>query len=116
MLNPKSYNKLRREVDSVLGAGPMTPDHLSQLPYTKACLREALRLQPPVAGFSLNVHGDTPAVLGNKYLIKPADSCIILLAKLQRDPSIFGDDANEFRPERMLEENFKKIPPNSYKV
>ncbi|KAI1382907.1 cytochrome P450 [Hypoxylon trugodes] len=115
MSNPEKYRKLREEIDNVLRGGSLTPDHLSKLPYTKACLKESLRLYPVAAGFSLSPIGDKPATLGNEWVIKPSDCCVILLPKLHRDRGIFGSDADEFKPERMLEENFKKLPPNCYK-
>lgn len=120
LLHPEAYRKLQQEVDSVVGSGPVTADHLNQLPYVKACLRETLRLNPPSAGFSLSVPGEDgssePILLGGKWLVKRNQPVFILTPGLHRDPTAFGDDADEFKPERMLEDNFKKLPPGSYKV
>ena len=38
-----------------------------------------------------------------------------ILPKVHRDPLIYGDDAGEFKPERMEDEPFSKLPPNSWK-
>jgi len=41
-----------------------------------------------------------------------------LLAKVHVDPAVYGDDALEFKPERMLDENFERLQrefPNSWK-
>lgn len=116
VLNPEIYAKVQREVDMVLGTGSMTPDHVAQLPYIRACLKESLRLFPPAPGFSLSPEGDQPTVVGGRWLFQPDDCCVILLDGLHRDPEIYGEDANEFRPERMLDENFNKLPPHCYKV
>lgn len=32
-----------------------------------------------------------------------------------KDPKVYGNDADEFKPERMLDENFEKLPKNAYK-
>ena len=93
----------------------MTPDHLAQLPYTKACLKEALRLFPPAPGFSLSPSGDQPTLVCNRWLFTPDDRCVILLDHLHRDPDIWGPDAEEYVPERMLDETFNKLPPHCYK-
>lgn len=118
--HPGAYHKLQQEVDSVIGSAPVTAEHINQLPYVKACLRETLRLHPPSAGFSLSVPGkedsSEPILLGGKWLVKRNQPVFILNPGLHRDRSAFGDDAEEFKPERMFEDNFKKLPPNCYKV
>lgn len=40
---------------------------------------------------------------------------VALLNNLHQDPAVYGEDANEWKPERMLDENFNKLPPNSWK-
>ena len=36
--------------------------------------------------------------------------------KVHRDPRIYGENADNFIPERMLDENFKRLPRNAWKV
>lgn len=53
------------------------------------------------------------------YVVTPSDRLMVLLSKAQRDPSVWGDDADEFKPERMLDESFDKVMaqyPGSWKV
>jgi len=116
MMNPDKYKKLREEVDGVLGTDPMTANHVIQLPYTKACLREALRLQPPVGGFTLTNINSGPAIIGGKWAIPPGSTCVVLLKPLHKNPEIWGNDAQEFKPERMMEDKLKNLPPNVFKV
>ncbi|GLA67410.1 hypothetical protein AtubIFM54640_010728 [Aspergillus tubingensis] len=55
-------------------------------------------------------------VIGNgKYKLAKGDSIVILLAKAMKDPAVWGSDAEEFKPERMLDEEFAKLPKNSWK-
>lgn len=122
--NPEAYTALQAEVDEVLGTGPMKRDHINKLVYTQACLRETLRLQPTGPVFALRpqpTEDDSSGatgnvVIGGKYLIKPNQTVLTVLPKLHRDPAVYGDDAEDFKPERMLEVNFKKLPRNSWKV
>lgn len=118
--NPAAYIAAQGEVDKVVGRGPITVEHMSQLPYIEACLRETLRLTPTAPAFSIKPLLETteyPVMIGGgKYQVNKGDVLVALLTKIHRDPAVYGDDAEEFKPERMLDEAFAKLPPNSWKV
>ena len=38
-----------------------------------------------------------------------------LISKCHRDPKVYGDSANEFVPERMLDEDFQRLPKGAWK-
>lgn len=59
---------------------------------------------------------DPITIGGGKYLVKPGSRITMNLAKVQKDPKVYGDDAENFRPERMLDESFNKLPKNAWKV
>ena len=100
-----------------MGDGPITYSHMSKLTYIQACLREALRLDPTAPAFGREVSKDTPepCIIGGKYMIPKGVPVICLLPQLHRDPAVYGDDAKEFKPERMLEEEFEKLPAAAWK-
>lgn len=120
MANPQSFQQAQSEVDKVIGSGPIKVEHLSKLPYITACLRETLRLTPTIGGTAIGPRPDTkedPIIIGGgKYLIKPGSRFTMVLSKVHRDPKVYGDDADKFRPERMLDEHFNKLPKNAWKV
>lgn len=53
--------------------------------------------------------------LGGQYTVFKDEPLVALLPKIHRDPAVYGEDSNEWKPERMLDENFNKLPPNAWK-
>ncbi|KAH8799804.1 cytochrome P450 [Xylogone sp. PMI_703] len=113
--NPDCYYKLQKEVDDVVGKEPLNMEHLKNLPYVNACLRETLRLNPPLPQLGLRPKGESPTVIGGEYEVAAGQSIVNIMAKIHRDPSVYGEDAEDFKPERMLEEKFRALPPNAWK-
>ncbi|KAI1746660.1 cytochrome P450 [Xylaria castorea] len=116
--NPKAYETLRCEIDRVVGTAPITADHLKDLAYTKACIWETLRLHPPAGLWTVTcMDSDTsaPVILANEWEVKPGQTVLVVVPKLHRDPAVWGEDVEEFKPERMLGSNFSKLPRNSLK-
>ena len=118
--NPETLFAAQREVDTVIGKTKITVKHLQELKYINAVLRETLRLTPTAPAFVRAVRPENtephPTIGQGKYAIPPGQGIVCLLGKIQKDPKIFGDDANEFKPERMLDANFEKLPKNAWKV
>lgn len=116
--NPEVFEKARKEVDTVVGKGPVTAEHITKMPYLEAIMRETLRLNPTAPGISITPlpkKGDQ-VIGGGKYLIPEGTTVFCNLPSVGRDQSVFGEDADDFRPERMSGENFAKLPANAWKV
>ncbi|KAM5372105.1 hypothetical protein ACJZ2D_007638 [Fusarium nematophilum] len=114
--NPECYQRAQKEVDEVIGREAITVDKIFKLKYVAAALRETLRVCSPVPGIAMEALEDT--LLDNKYFIKKGEVLSPFFARAHCDPLVYGDDAHQFRPERMLDENFERLQrehPNCWK-
>jgi cytochrome P450 / NADPH-cytochrome P450 reductase len=114
LATPRAYHAIRREIDEVCGSEEIKIEHLFKLKYVDASLKETLRLQPPAPLYSLSPMKDE-IICDGKYKLKEGASIGVVLHALHRDPAVWGDDVEEFRPERMLDGKFEALPPDSWK-
>ncbi|KAK4199539.1 putative bifunctional cytochrome P450 group I:NADPH-P450 reductase [Triangularia verruculosa] len=110
---PETIIKAQQEIDEVVGDKVLTYEMLSKLKYLDACIKEALRIQHPSSLLTRFAVRDT--VIGGKYLIRKGQMCSGIWRHFHRDPAVWGEDADDFKPERMLDRNFQTLPPNSWK-
>ncbi|KAJ7141917.1 cytochrome P450 [Mycena crocata] len=122
--NVATQVKLRAELLQV-GVEKPTMDELMALPYLDAVIREALRLHAPV-GFTERIATKTDYIpLHTPYRgfsgmdhdtvrVNKGDKIYIPIRAVNRSRDLWGADAEEFRPERWLEngvpEAVKGIP------
>ncbi|KAI0729796.1 cytochrome P450 [Fomitopsis betulina] len=110
---PEVLRKLRAELDEVLGGEVPQLGDFNKLPYLTACLRETLRMGPAAPMRAVQAHEDT-TIGGGKYAVKKGQTIAILTMQALRDPKVWGEDAEEFRPERMMDGKFEALPPNAW--
>lgn len=117
--HPSTYFKAQQEVDQVIGKEKVKVHHLSQLKYLSAVLKETLRLNPTAPGFFRGVRPENteknPTIGGGKYAMPTSAGVLCLLTAIQKDPKVWGNDADEFKPERMFDENLEKMPKHAWK-
>lgn len=113
--NPEAYRRAQDEIDQVVGKDSLRPDHLSKLTYLNAVLRETLRLSPTAPIWSVQPNDTTGEVLANKYFLAPKEVVTVNLCSIHRDPTVYGEDAEEFKPERMLDENMSQRSSYAWK-
>ncbi|KAL8835314.1 MAG: hypothetical protein Q9170_003369 [Blastenia crenularia] len=103
--HPRVWRKLRAEV-LLIGDNPLTFEVLKSLQYMKYVLNESFRLLMP-ANHNIRVclrecvlpAGGGPQ--GNSPIFIPQGTQVVVnFGAMQRDKDIWGEDANEFHPER----------------
>lgn len=112
--NPEAHKKACEEIDRVVGDGPIDLTHLKELNYVEACLRETIRLSATAPGFNIEPipsENKAPVMLaGGEYQIPHNQPVIAILNAVNRDPAVFGEDSEAFRPERVLGEKWDNLP------
>jgi cytochrome P450 len=94
--HPEVADKLRAELETVLGSRPVIGNDLRALPYTGAVFHESLRLYPPIWGFGRQAIRDTE--LG-PYRIPAGTTLFASQWVLHRDSRYFADPLR-FDPDR----------------
>lgn len=106
---PTIWNALREEIDTLNGTIP-TFDELKQLKYLRALINESLRLYPVIPENSRQAENDTCLPLGggpdgkSPVFIEKGAVVIWSTYAMHRRTDLFGEDAEEFRPERWLDD------------
>ncbi|EKG18598.1 Cytochrome P450 [Macrophomina phaseolina MS6] len=109
LLHPKSYRRIQREIDEAYSAHlaenepqqeiPYTV--LEKLPYLQACVKEGLRLHPSIL-WQLPRRTPPEGITIRGHYIPPSATVSMSPKAHNRCREIFGDDADEWRPERWI--------------
>jgi len=106
MMFPKVCDKLVQEIDDAAARGalsfPCKYADATKLPYFMAVCKEAMRLHPSV-GLHLPRHVPNGGVQLAGHYFSAGCRVGVNPAVVHRDTTIFGSDANEFRPERWFD-------------
>ena len=102
--HPEVYEKLKAEVDQVLGGAIATPEHVSQLTYTRNVLEESMRLRHPGFAMMRTAH-HTDEIDG--YKVPKGVNCLIVNTHIFKHPD-FWSEPDEFIPERFSKDTTPK--------
>lgn len=94
-----------------MGDNALSVQHLAKLEYVEACIKETLRYQGPIT--IMNRRPKKTCKLAGKYEVTPDVRMIAVLQGLHHDPAVWGDDADKFKPERMIPP--EKIPAGAFR-
>jgi cytochrome P450 len=103
--SPEVYKKLQKEIDDYYEAKglsePISYLQTQELPYLKAVVKEATRLLPSIV-YQLLRYAPPGGLHVRGHSIPEGTPVGISPISQNRDPQIWGGDANEFIPERWL--------------
>ena len=106
---PEAQRKAQAEIDAIVGRDRLpTFADAPRLPYVQAIIREILRYRPALP--FLLPHAATKEDWYEGMYIPKGTICIANVWHCNHDREIFGEDADEFRPERHLDKNGELLP------
>ncbi|KAI0700497.1 cytochrome P450 [Cerioporus squamosus] len=109
VLYPEAQRKAQEELDAVVGRSRLpTFDDLDNLVHIQAIVKEILRWHP-VDPLGMQ-HRSTEDDVYEGYFIPKGTICIANIWAINRDPELWGPDANEFKPERHIGPDGKLAP------
>ncbi|KAJ3490087.1 hypothetical protein NLI96_g1671 [Meripilus lineatus] len=112
--HPVEQEKLRQEIlKAQVDGGDIPYDELVALPYLEAVCRETLRLHSPVTALSRRTQKDmvlplsspirgTDGSMINEVPVPKDTDVMIGIMACNKNPALWGPDANEWKPERWL--------------
>ncbi|MGV9883594.1 bifunctional cytochrome P450/NADPH--P450 reductase [Streptomyces sp. NPDC003006] len=113
--NPAALHRAQAEVDALWGDAPdpePSYEDVGRLRYVRQVLNEALRLWPTAPAFQRRARVDT--TIGGRHPVRAGEYVVVLTPMLHRDP-VWGDNVEEFDPERFAPEAEAARSPHAYK-
>ncbi|KAI5892439.1 cytochrome P450 [Schizophyllum commune H4-8] len=113
--HPEVQDRLRAEIRAAMEEhGQLSYNELESLPYLDAVCRETLRLYPPAPQLLRRVKKDvvlpfSKPIIGedgremSEVLVPAGTVVVIAIMNANRNKEIWGEDADEWKPERWLE-------------
>ncbi|CAB3235555.1 unnamed protein product [Arctia plantaginis] len=105
--HPDVQEKVLEELQQVFGESdrPVSSKDLPRLKYLDAVIKETLRLYPPVPVTTRKIEKEIILPSGIKLI--PGTGALMNIWAIHRNPRHWGDDAEQFRPERFLDSPLK---------
>ena len=109
--HPQHQDKIREEVRSVLkGREWLEYEDLKHLNYTMWCIKEAMRLYPPVFSFARKT---TKEISLGEYVVPEGAAVVIVTYLIHRNPAVW-ENPMEYNPLRFQPSNMEKHGPYDY--
>ncbi|XP_046960268.1 cytochrome P450 4C1-like [Vanessa cardui] len=108
-------DKVYKEIKEVIGdsKNPLQLGDLLKLKYTKVVINESLRLYPPAPFIIRSCRQDLKLPSG--ITLPEGTDVVINIWGIQRNPQDWGEDVNDFNPDRFMSEQIPKaFLPFSY--
>lgn len=100
-MDPTWQNELRQEIKQVIGDGEIDASNLAGLKKMGWVMNEVLRLYSPAPNVQRQAR---EAIRVGKLVVPSGTNMWIDVVSMHHDKELWGDDANEFKPERFKDD------------
>lgn len=107
MKHPSIEKQVLAEIEDVLGDRTLCYEDLNRLPFLQAVVNESLRLYPSVPLDVKKALFDDD--LPDGTFVSKGNVVVYNIFAMGRSKEIWGDDADEFKPERWLDQQFPSL-------
>ena len=108
-IQEKVIDELHQVFGKSLNAPYIDQEQLNELKFMDLVINEAMRLMPVVPIVFRKVNNEV--LLSDGCILPKGGNVIIPIYKIHHSKDVWGDDAEEFKPERFEKENLDKIHP-----
>ncbi|KAG5715895.1 hypothetical protein E4T56_gene20142 [Termitomyces sp. T112] len=108
--NSDCAHRLQNEISNAASDGIIDIETVLKLPYLDACVQEALRIVPPGPFGPPRSTGPSGAFICGEW-VPPGTTVHVPVYAMHRDPSFFGVYADQYIPERWIEDE-RRLNPN----
>jgi len=96
-VNPEAQEKCRKEIFDAFGdEAPTYEDVQKKIPYLTCCIKEALRMYPPIPGVARKL---TKPVNVGSTVLQPGTTAAVGILALHYNPTLW-EEPTKFKPER----------------
>ena len=112
--HPEIQQRARSELLSLMADREnmeLTWEDLGKIPYLTMCIKESLRLHPPVVLISRDL---TEPLTIDDHVLPVGTIVVVVIWLVHHNPTVWGEDHMEFKPERFLPDAVARMDSHAF--